>query len=159
MVMIYSLLIAPLIVIHTKKSNLAAALPDICALMCSHTFFFFLLSPAQRPLQPWTSASFPKGKVRVPNLSWSGTSTPPARAAHASGTEAAAETRTASTRTSSVWRPVENQVNVLFVVINSKWQCGSAGHWQMMGKQLHGHFSRVEDTRYCKYSRQSTITS
>lgn len=110
------------------KSNLvyllltkACRLADMCSSRCmrSHTFLvcYSLSLSSQRPWQPWTSASFPKRKVHVPSLSWSGTTMPPARAARASGTEAAAETGTALTRTSSVWGLVGNQVHVLFIVV------------------------------------------
>lgn len=67
-------------------------------------------SSPQPPPRPPTSASFPKRKARAPSLCSSGTTTPPHRAARASGTEAAAGTRTASTRTSSAPGPAGNTV-------------------------------------------------
>lgn len=100
----------------------ACRLADMCSSSCmrSHTFLdcYSLSLSSQRPWQLWTSASFLKRKVHVPNLSWSGTTMPPARAARASGTEAAVETGTALTRTSSVWGLVGNQVHVLFIVVS-----------------------------------------
>lgn len=48
----------------------------------------------------------------MPNLSSSGTMMPPPRAAHASGMEAAVETKIALTHMSSVKRLVENKVHV-----------------------------------------------
>lgn len=90
---------------------------NIC---CSNYLTLFLWF--QRLCLPWTSVSFLKKKGIVGNLSWSGTTTPPARTASASGTEAAAGTRTASTLMSSVWRPVENQVLLDFLVLVNRYR-------------------------------------
>lgn len=85
---------------------------NIC---CSYYLIF--VSWFQRLCLPLTSVSFLKKKGRVGNLSWSGTTMPQARTAFASGTEAAAGTRTASTHMSNVWRLVENQVLLCFIIL------------------------------------------
>lgn len=87
--------------IRPIRANCGSTNPNLCPLACS--------SP-QPPPRPPTSASFPKRKARAPSLCSSGTTTPPHRAARASGTEAAAGTRTASTRTSSAPGPAGNTV-------------------------------------------------
>lgn len=122
------------------------ALLEICALWLPsylHTFTDYSLSlPSQPLLQPWTSASFPKRKVRAPNLSSSGTTMPPARAACVSGTEAAVETRIASRLLSSVWRPVENQVHVMFIILISWYQWSLIGNaWGLLNIEKRVHES------------------
>lgn len=113
--------------IHLKSNPVCLISTKTCSL-CPQTALEVILSlscSSQLPPQPWTSASFPKRRARAPNLSSSGTTTPPQRAAHVSGTEAAAGTRTASTRMSSARGLVGNQVrvwlNVTVFVLVAQW--------------------------------------
>lgn len=56
-------------------------------------------------------------------------------------------------------KPGECLVHGDYLPVTARRYCESTGRWQMMGKQLHGGLSTVEDTRYSKHSRQSTIRS